>query len=453
MKIRLKQSPPITDELLKFEFPNYQEYTFSNGLTIILLRNTKLPKIYLRLGFDFGIKNDPSGFEGATELLVEVLKKGTLQHSYQEIVNRIDFIGGSLSISSTQDFFYIHGEFLSEFSDLGLELISEIAREPAFHSKEIDKELTNLLVDLENEKSSPAWLAQRRLNHVLFHPHPYSKTKNKESLKRIGRDTILKLHSEYFSPDNAILVIAGDIKEEDAILKIEEYFENWDTRQKKAVQFLPPQKKLQRKVYLVDRPSSEQSNILIGDLLFKRAKVEYETFQVMNKILGGGASSRLFMNLREKKGYTYGAYSTSSCLKDNGIWQAAAEVRTDVTHKSIEIFLEELERIGSEFVTVDELKNAKRYLIGTFPLKNETPISFASLIQMEKLLKLSSNYWETYLQSIDAVSKEDIRQIAEQYFKPGEMSIVVVGDSKVVKDSLKKFGEVEIYDLDDNRVI
>jgi len=452
MKTKVKQSPPITDELIKFDFPTYQEYKLTNGLSLILLRSKKLPKIYLRMGFDFGIKNDPSGCEGTAELLAEVLKKGTFKKSYEEIVEQIDFVGGILNCSSTHDFFYIHGEFLSEFFEIGLELICDIVREPAFHPHEIEKERTNLLIDIENEKSSPSWLAQRRLNRVLFHPHPYSKIKNKESLKRIGRDTVTKMHSEYFSPGSAILVIAGDIKEEDAILNVEKYFEDWKTKQKIASQFSPPQEHHQRKVYLIDRPGSEQSNILIGDHLFKRAAAEYETFQVMNKILGGGASSRLFMNLREKKGYTYGAYSTTSCLKDTGIWQATAEVRTNVTDHSVEIFLKEFEKMGSEFVTGDELKNAKRYLIGTFPLKNETPISFASLVQMEKMLQLPSDYWETYLQNIDRVSKGNVKQIAVQYLKPAEISIVVVGDSKIVKDNLKKFGEVEIYDLDENRI-
>ena len=448
----VKQKPPIDDRLITFKFPRVAEKTFDNGLTLLVIEHHEVPKVYFRMGIDFGEKNDPDGMEGAVELMTRVLKKGTRNRTYEEIAEEIDFLGGELDASSTRDFFYLYGEFLKEYADRGLDLMSDVVMNPIFDAEEIEKERSKMLADIENEKSSPAFLANRRLNKVLYSPHPYSKAKSPESIRNITRQALVELHRNNFVPSKTVLVIAGDITMDEAVNQARKYFSAWRSEVFQTEKFPLPRERTQRVLYLVDRAGSEQSNILMGNLLFSRKSPEYEKVLVMNKILGGGASGRLFLYLREEKGYTYGAYSSLHTYKDTGGWVANAEVRTSVTDSALEAFFEQFDRIKTEPVSETDLRNAKRYLIGVFPLQNETPSSIAVLALQQKLYDLPENYWDNYLKEIDAVTAEDVQKMAQKYVNQDVMAIVVVGDVKKIKDRLSKFGPIEVYDVEDNRM-
>lgn len=452
------KTPPIDDQLIDFRFPSFKKKTLENGLTVLGLENSPPgpSKMYFRLGINFGEKNDPPSREGAVELLSLVLKKGTTGRSYQEIVEEIDFTGGSLGIDSSPDFFYLSGSFLREYADVGLELISDVLLNPSLDDSEIEKERIKILADIENEKSSPSFLAQRRFKKVLYSPHPYSGSKTPQSIREIDRQDLLEIYQRFVNPANVHLVVAGDISFDEAVERAGKYFGSSKVKSKASnqgeVNFSMPQPSHQRELHLVDRPGSEQCTILLGTILFARNNSEFEAFQVMNKILGGGASGRLFMKLREEKGYTYGAYSSMVCLNETGGWQASAEVGNKVTGSAIDAFLEEFTAIRSNSVSEQELRNAKRYLIGSFPVKNETAASSASLELQKQLHNLPEDYWNNYLKIIDRVSKHDVNTIADKYLNVDSMPIVLVGDAKEIKKQIAKFGEVETYDLDDRRI-
>ena len=448
----VKPKPPIDDRLIDFKFPGVSEKILDNGLTLLVIEHHEVPKVYYRMGIDFGQKNDPDGMEGAVELMARVLKKGTQSRTYEELAEEIDFLGGELDASSTRDFFYVHGEFLKEYADRGLDLMSDVVMNPVFDPREVEKERSKMLADIENEKSSPSFLANRRLNKVLYSPHPYSKAKSPESIRNITREALLDLHRSNFVPSKTVLVVAGDITVEEALRKVRKYFGAWRSEVFKTQKFPLPEARTRRVVYLVDRPGSEQSNIVMGNLLFSRKSPEYEKVLVMNKILGGGASGRLFLYLREEKGYTYGAYSSLHTYKDTGGWVASAEVRTSVTDSALDAFFEQFDRIKAEAVPDEDLKNAKRYLIGVFPLQNETPASIAMLALQQKLYDLPENYWENYLKEIDAVTAEDVQTMARKYVDQDVMAVVVVGDVKKIKGRLTRFGPIEVYDVEDRRV-
>lgn len=445
--------PPIDDNLIAFQFPSFRTNVLENGLTLLVLENPKIPKVYFRLGIDFGEKNDSPNGIGAVELLAQVLKKGTANRSYAEIVDEIDFVGGSLRVSSSADFFNVAGHFLNEYSDTGLELMSDVVLNPVFDKNEIEKERRKLISYIENEKSTPVFLAQRRMKKVLFSPHPYSGSKTPESIDQISREILVELYQKLVDPAHTYLVIAGDISFDEAVEKTIKDFGGWEKRASEQIPDFPlPEVGKQRKVYLIDRPKSEQCSILLGRLLFNRRNEEFEKFHVMNHILGGGASGRLFMTLREEKGYTYGSYSAMSCHKETGGWQATAEVRTEVTAAAIDTFFEEFEKMKNDAVSDEELKNAKRYLIGCFPIKNETPASLAALELQKRLHDLPEDYWNNFLKNIDQISKNDVRQMAEKYLDKNGLAIVVVGDREKIQKQLEKFGEIEIYDLDDRLI-
>ena len=217
-------------------------------------------------------------------------------------------------------------------------------------------------------------------------------------------------------------------------------------------EFGKPEVAEQPLIHLVHRPKSQQANILMGNLLFPRNHPEFEKMVVMNKILGGSGSGRLFMNLREDKGYTYGAYSTLSVYRETGSFLANAEVRTEVTIPSIQAFHEEFKKIKETLVSSEELENAKRYLRGIFPLQNETPSSIAALALRQQLYGLGEDYWNRYISRIGEVTSEGIRQVANEYIREERMNTVVVGDADQLQQSLENLGEVMVYDLEDSRI-
>lgn len=451
--------PPIDDRLVEFKFPHLEKRVLHNGLSLIVFPPARrasarnLARVYFQFGFDFGEKHDPAGKEGAVELLSQVLKKGAAARTYDEIVEQVEFVGGSMQVDSTQDFFYLRGSFLSEYYSVGLELLSDIVLNPALHADEVEKERSKLLADIENEKSSPAFLGRRRLKKALYSPHPYALSKTPESVSAISREDIAQLHQKLFDPAKAFLIIAGDISVAEAEEKTIQFFGHWERKPNRASNRLElPERMPERRLYVVNRPDSEQCSILLGLHLFQRQHPDYEKFQVMNKILGGGAGARLFMKLREEKGYTYGAYSHMECYKEAGAWQASADVRTEVVDGALETFFEEMERVKEEPVGEEELKNARRYFVGSFPIRNEAPASIASLEMQKRLLGLPEDYWETYLKKIDRVSGQDISQMARTYLDQSRTAVVVVGDAKKIEKALHNYGKMEIYDLDDKRV-
>ncbi len=447
-----KIQPPIDPRLIKFRFPGVKKRTLPNGLTLLVIEQARVPKVYFRVGFDFGSKADPQGKIGLNELLAATLKKGTRQHTYREIVEMIDFMGAELEVMVSEDFFFVFGEFLAEFVENGLELVSEVVRRPVFPEEEVEKERAKAIANLENEKSSPNFLAHRRMNRVMFSPHPYSHYKTTGSLQNVARTDLQTFWRDFFVPAQAYLVLAGDIREQEAIRWAEKYFGDWEPRIPPSHQQVAPAPASGRTVYLINRPASQQSTLLLGNRLFPRNHPDYERMLVMNKILGGSASGRLFMYLREEKGYTYSASSYLYTLKEAGSWQAAAEVRTEMTVRALEGFLEQFHKIRTEAVSAEELENAKRYLVGIFPLQNETPSSIAALSLRQHLYELPEQYWDQYLDLIERVSGEDVMEVTQKYLDLENLAIVVVGDAEKIERELESFGSLQVFDAEDRRI-
>ncbi len=442
-----KITPPIDDHLIQFQFPDVQEFHLDNGLEVLVIERRELPKVYFRVGVKFGEAMDPPAREGAVELMARLIKKGTEKRSFAEISEAIDFMGGAIDAASGKDDFYFYGDFLSEYARDGFELLGEIMQFPTFPIQEMTKERSKLLGDLENEKSSPAFLAHRQMDQALFGRHPYARYKTAESLLHLTRETLLELHQSYFRPDITYLVFAGDIDAATARAWAEEVMGEWSGAAQ-PTGIAAPEAPGQPGIYLVHRPNSQQCNLLFGNMLFPAVHPDYEKALVANKILGGGASGRLFLTLREEKGYTYGAYSSLDTFHRTGAWIASAEVSPEVLGDAIDCFYEQFKTFRETLPDEEELRNAKRYLMGVFPLKNETPAAIASLTLTSKLDGRNPDYWNEHLQKIDRVQAEDVRQIAQRYLIPDHQQLVVVGDAEQVGNDLSRFGKVTVVDLD-----
>ncbi|RMG67798.1 MAG: insulinase family protein [Calditrichaeota bacterium] len=449
-----KEKPPISDQIIDFAYPGTDSFALDNGLTVQVVHQPVLPKVFFRLGFRFGDKLVPRELAGAGDLLASTLKKGTAHRGYEEIVEGIERLGGELDAASSPDFFFVAGEFLAHTLEEGLRLVREVVEEPVFPEEEVAKERQIQLAELHNQKSSPAYLASRRLYKMVFGTHPYAVFKDESSLARIQRTHLSGLHAQYFRPEDAVLMVGGDLAPKEAHGLAVQLFGAWKASKQRAQRpTLPSLDSTQpRRIHLIHRPQAAQSTLYLGIRLFARNHPDYEKMLVTNKILGGGASGRLFMNLREEKGYTYGAYSQLQLHQEAGFWLAHADVRPEVTAAALETFQEEILRIGTEPVETEELRTAQRYLMGIFPLQNETASSVARLALEQIFYGLPEDYWRHYLERIAQVSIEDVLQTASRYLRTEHLQIAVVGDADKILAQLQALGPVQVFDVNDHPI-
>ena len=267
--------------------------------------------------------------------------------------------------------------------------------------------------------------------------------------KKLTRELLIDYREKLFVPNNAIFIVVGDVDKDALVAEIEDKFGGWIPAEIEIKDFPKPPTRTTRTLTIVDRPGSAQSNIVISSLAIERTNPDYFPFLLMNQILGAGASSRVFMNLREEKGYTYGAYTRLDTKKLSGEFEATAEVRTSVTGDSLKEFFYELNRIRDEKVGEDELQDAKNFLAGVFPIRAETLEGLTGLIVSQKLAGLPDDYLQTYRDKINAVTVEEVAEMAKKYIEPEKMAIVIVGDAEEILPQVKSYAEkTEIFDTE-----
>ncbi|HET7286196.1 MAG TPA: pitrilysin family protein, partial [Pyrinomonadaceae bacterium] len=305
----------------------------------------------------------------------------------------------------------------------------------------------NTIESLRQQRAQPSFLASEMVSRVMFGDHPYSVVApTPESIDRASRDEFVRFHRSKLVPNNAVFIVVGNVKYEDILKRTESLFSTWQRGEDVVANFPAPPVRTKRTAYLVDRHGSAQSNIVIANSGITRTNPDYFPMLLMHTVLGANASSRLFMNLREDKGYTYGAYSNLDARRSAGTFRCTAEVRTPVTGDSIKEFFYELDRIRNEPVSAKEISDAKSYLTGVFPIRLETQEGLTDQLVQTKMLNLPDDYLERYRDRVQAVTVEDIQRIAQTYVKPDEAALIVVGDGASVLDQLKPYCEdIEVY--------
>jgi zinc protease len=442
---RTQAPPPLQPRPIAI--PSSRETTLSNGLTLVVVEDHRLPLVSYRLAFRVGGAFDPPELPGLTDLLAGLLPEGTATKSSKEIADEVARMGASLSAGATSDYTIVAASALAQFNDPILALIAEVILEPSFPENEVELAKQNTKESLRQQRAQPTFLAGEMVSKVMFGEHPYAVVApTPESIDRSSREEFVKFHRARLSPNNAVFIVVGDVRYENIVNSVESLFSTWERGEELVADFPAPPTRTSRVAYLVDRPGSAQSNIIISNSGIIRTSPDYFPLMLMHTVLGANASSRLFMNLREDKGYTYGAYSNLDARRTAGSFRATAEVRTPVTGDSLKEFFYELERIGKEPVSEKEIADAKSYLTGVFPIRLETQEGLTDQLVQIKMLNLPDNYLETYRDRVQAVTIEDIQRVAEKYIKPDEAAVVVVGDGALVLDQIKPYCEdIEIY--------
>jgi zinc protease len=442
----LKQQPaPLPARPIKL--PTAYETILPNGLAVIVVEDSRLPLISYRLAFRTGDAHDPPQLPGLMDMLTGLLTEGTETRTSREIADEVARLGATLQAGANSDYTTVGASSLTIFGENVLELLADVALRPVFPPGEVDLARQNTKESLKQQRAQPSFLAGETVARVMFGDHPYHVTApTPESVDATTRERLVEFHRSTFVPNNAVLFVAGDVQQNSILQQVENLFGGWPPGNVAGDDFPAPPLRTSRVAYIVDRPGSAQANIVIANAGITRTSDDYFPLLLMHTVLGANASSRLFMNLREEKGYTYGAYSSLDARRTAGTFRSTAEVRTPVTGDSLKEFFYELSRIRNEPVSEKELADAKSYLTGVFPLRLETQEGLVDQLLQIKMFGLPQDYLETYRRQIQAVTIEQVQEVAKKYVKPDEAAIIIVGDGAQVLEQVKPYAQdLEFY--------
>jgi zinc protease len=444
--VQLKGKAPVNPQTLRVVLPRAQEATLSNGLRVALIEDHKLPTFSVQLLLTGGGLDDPENQHGTAMVTASLLREGTTQRTSRQIAEQLATLGGvftaGASPSSGETAIGFGG--LSDKADAIFAIAADIVRNPAFPEAELEKYKSRFLSQLQQQRATPGFIAQEEFMRAVYGTHPGSYVVPPEKVLRgLTRADLARYHKAHYMPNNGIVLAYGDFTMKSLVQQLERAFGAWPKGDAQAISLpalTPPAK---ARVLLVDRPGSVQTSLWLGGLGIERRSDDYFAVLVMNHILGGGPASRLFINLRENKGYTYGVYSFFNGSRFPGVMLASTDVRTAVTEGALQELMAEVKRIGNEPVPEQELKNAKRALIGGFALSLDSPQTLISNLATQKIYNLPPDYWDTYPQRVEAITAADVQRVAKQYYDAGKLQIVAVGDGTAVKKVLEKYGTVE----------
>lgn len=442
----LKQQPaPLPARPLKL--PTAYETILPNGLSVIVVEDSRLPLISYRLAFRTGDAHDPPQLPGLMDMLTGLLTEGTESRTSREIADEVARLGATLQAGANSDYTTVGASSLTIFGNQVLELLADVALRPVFPQGEVELAKQNTKESLKQQRAQPSFLAGETVARIMFGDHPYHVTApTPESVEATTRERLVEFHRATFVPNNAVLFVAGDVQQSSVLQQVENLFSAWQPGNVAGDDFPAAPVRTLRAAYIVDRPGSAQANIVIANAGITRTSDDYFPMLLMHTVLGANASSRLFMNLREEKGYTYGAYSSLDARRTAGTFRSTAEVRTPVTGDSLREFFYELNRIRNEPVSEKEIGDAKSYLTGVFPLRLETQEGLVDQLLQIKMFGLPQDYLETYRNEIQAVTVEQVQEVAKKYVKPDEAAIIIVGDGAQLLEQVRPYAEdIQFY--------
>lgn len=440
---------PASGEAPEVAFPGYDLVTTKNGIKVILVKDDELPTIALSLLIDRKPQLEGE-YAGRIGIMGQLLRNGTRTRSKDKLDEEIDLIGARISSYSTN----ISASGLAKYTEKLFELTSDIILHPAFPQDELDKVKEQTISGLKYRKTDPNSIIQILRQKTLYGSnHPYGEFETEESISKITQQKCFELYNSLFKPNHAMIAVVGDFNKKKILNLIEKYFGSWKKGQIPEPKFDSPQLPAQTNIALVDRPSSVQSVIRVSQVVdLKRNSPDVMPVSIMNTILGGGIF-RLFVNLREKHSYTYGAYSSMEPDDLIGNFTASTSVRNEVTDSALTQIFYEINRIRDEKVESKELEMAKNYVSGSFVQSLEKAENIAEYALEIERYKLPKDYYKTYLKRVYDVSVDDVQRAAKQYLKPNQMTIALVGSANDVKAKIAQFGPIAMYDEDANLIM
>lgn len=423
-------------------------FQLKNGLTVMVVENQKLPRVNMTLSMD-----NPPFYEGdvvgVSSIMAEQFENGTKNMSKDDFNKKVDFLGANLSFSSNGAF----ANTLSKYFPEVLGLMADAIVNPKFDAKEIKDSKDRAIEGLKADEKNASSIASRVNNAVTYGKNTaLGEFETVESINKIQLADVQNVYNKYYAPNNAYLVVVGDVKYDQIKPLIEKAFANWKKSDAKFEVPAPAANVAKTEINVVDVPSAVQSIVSVGNVnTLKMKDPGYFPATLANYILGGGGEARLFMNLREKNGFTYGAYSSMTASKYSPSFVANASVRNEVTDKAVTEFMNELKGINT--VKPEELANAKAKLKGNFIMSLEQPATIARFAVNQKTQNLPDDFYTNYLKSIDKVTAADVSNAVKQNILPNQSRIFIAGKASDIAEGLEKLGyPVKYYDTNANPV-
>ncbi len=451
-KIERKNKAPVSQDILRVTIPRPIRETLPNGLKVLILEDHRFPTVFVQLHIGgAGALFEPAALPGLANVTAHMLQEGTETRTSKQIAEEMERLGATIGATSgfgaTDAVLSASG--LSENFDAWFSLTLDVLLHPTFPAEELNKLKQRLEAQLRQQRAAPGFLLRERFHRAVFGNHPAAViSATAQSVVALTPDILMKWYRESYAPQDAILAIAGDVRAPELTGKLEKWFERWPKTDLKKSLPVNPIAVGARKGYIVDRPGSVQTSIALGNIAIDRRSPDYLPMVVLNYILGGGPAARLFLNLREEKGYTYGVYSHFTALQYPGPWSAGGDIRTEVTANALAEFFYEIRRIREEKVSEAELAAARRATTASFALSLEQPSRVLNFAVTREIYGLPEDYWERYPAQVMAVSADDVQRVARKYLDPETMQVVAVGDGRKIRAALEKYGPVEMYDSD-----
>jgi zinc protease len=445
-------APALTPER-PVRWPKRTRARLANGLEVVLAEAHSIPKfhgeLYFRAGNALVVNRAPC----LAEMTATVVRTGTAKRASRQIEEDLRRLGADLGTNAGQDTSAISFAGLSEFAEPLLQMVNELAREASFPDAEFERERRQKLEEVKLERTSPGFLAGERLRKVLFGAHPYAQVSPSEAqVAAYQREDLQSVYRDIYTPENALLMLVGDFDPPALLKTIEKAFGDWTGKKPVAKETAAPPKPHGRRVYLVHNPGSVQTQILAGCHAITRKHPDWLRLGLTNSLYGGAFNSRLVMNIREDKGYTYSPRSGLMPLREYGYFSISAAVRNDVVAASLTEIFYELDRLRSVRVPEAELADAQNYQTGVFSMGLATQEGLLSQFSTMELNELPADYLETYRDKIRGLTAEDLLATARKYLDSANMQIVVVGDRAQIEEQAGLFGELEVYDAQGERV-
>jgi len=447
---KFRKSPPLPDPLPELKLPAIESAVLSNGLTVAVVRRPSSPTISLQVVVLAGEADSPPKIPGVASITAHMIGRGTSLLSAAEIEDRIESIGGDLVVAASLEQTVFTFDVLEENLDRALEILGAVFLQASFPEKAFEAVKRALYYDLAERQKDPEFVAKRQLLRHLFKGHPFRiATYNEDVIKNVSRQDVAAFYDRFYRPNNTVLVLAGNMNLQTASRRISHFFNTWAPRKLDRFFLPPPVPNLEEQITFVDIPQAREATIFLGNISPPATAPDHFPFLVLNQILGGTPGSRLFMNLRESKGYAYYAFSGEDLFKRCGVFWVRARVTPEAVVPSVREILRELgpEALGK--VSSFEIEQAKSFLIGNFPFRNEALSDLALRAAQVRSFELGDDFWNRYTQNIILVNLERVLETARKVLEPPPV-VVIAGSIGELAEHIREFDRVDVYDIQGN---
>ena len=440
-----KELPPYAPDK-PLPVPQIEKKTLANGLEVWVVPRDGIPRVdYVFAVRNAGLAADPADASGFASLFAGLLTEGTARRDSRAVAETAQGFGGSVSAAASNDGVTVYADALSSHAGPMLELLAEVARQPAFPENEVKLAQANAAQQLKANEAQPSFRANRAMLSAIYGTHPYARTQLSEAgIAALNPATLRSEHARRFHPDRSLLVITGRVTPAEGFAMAEKAFGDWKVAGGEVADTPAAPRDAAPRFVVLQRDGSVQSTLRIGRPALRATDPDYVPLQFTRILLGGGFSSRVNLNLREEKGYTYGAGVKLGAARAGGEVIAQADVRNEVTGASVKEFFHEFDRLRNEPVNDKDMEDTKRYIAGDYVLSNQLQGAVAASLAKNWLIGLSAEFLGQFVPQLRKLDAAKVQSVARQYFDPKQQSIVVVGDSKAIAEQLKPYGNFEV---------